>query len=167
MAESLRGLSGHYGYPQAGFASSGSPNPKLRNTATKFHAFSAKMVADLAGIMDATMESDGTTLLDNTLLVWSSVLATGGHDYAYWPVVTLGGSAMGFRNGRVVYYGQNVPTTSGNQGGAKTLGPGHNHLLVSIAQSFGLDVNQVGNASVKSPRTGDTVDLTGPLPRLR
>jgi hypothetical protein len=139
-------------------------DPTAQRVATEYHTFDANLVAGLASALQQLPESDGSTVLDNTIIVWCGELATGSHDYAIWPVVILGGSALGLKLGRNVYYGQNVPTSSGNAGGPTMLGPPHNKLWVSVANALGVSLNQVGLASVS--RNGNTIDCTGPLPRI-
>jgi hypothetical protein len=48
-----------------------------------------------------------------------------------------------------------------------TIGLPHNHLLVSIAQAMGVNVDTIGDASVRPKKpTAPAIDLRGPLPGL-
>jgi hypothetical protein len=77
-------------------------------------------------------EGDGT-LFDNTVVVWTSGIATGNdHGSRNLPFALLGSAGGYFRTGRVV----------------RTGGMAHNHLLTSLCQAMGLDdVDHFGDAS--------------------
>jgi hypothetical protein len=152
------------GYPNKGFAVQGSPNPSARAAATSYHAFNGGLVSSLCDLLDQTPESDGTTLLDNTIVVWCGELASGGHDYATWPATIIGGGATGLKLGNNLFFGQNVGTTSGNQGGPALLGPAHNRFWITVANALGVNINQLGKDMVS--RGGNSVDCTGALKGL-
>ena len=76
-----------------------------------------------------SVDEGGSTLLDNTLVVWGRELGTTAHRFENVPFVVAGGGGFGLNTGRYL--------SLGNQKHAK--------LLVSIAQHLGLDLNGVGN----------------------
>jgi len=95
----------------------------------------------LDAVPEPTPAAPGGTLLDNTLVVWLSSMASPGHGVTDMPYVLAGGRNLGFEGGRWLRYD----------------GISHNHLLVSLAQIMGLaDVDQFGD-----PAWG-----RGPLPGL-
>jgi len=76
-----------------------------------------------------SVDEGGSTLLDNTLVVWGRELGTTAHRFENVPFVVAGGGGFGVNTGRYL----------------SLAGEKHAKLLVSIAQHLGLDVNGVGN----------------------
>lgn len=125
----------------------------------KVHAGDLRRVI---GALDA-IPSEGGTLLDDTLVVWTSELGSPEHAIARWPVVLAGGSSFFGGTGRYLRWREAdvVPGAWGDE----TVGPPHNHLLVSVARAMGVDLDQVGEASVPL-KGGGSLACTGPLDRL-
>jgi len=94
----------------------------------KWHA---DQMAYLLSLLKAVPEGSGT-MLDNTLVVWSSDLAHGNnHNHRPTPFI-IGGNAGGyFRTGRFLTYGQSI---------------NHTGLLVSIANAMGVNITRFGEA---------------------
>ncbi|MEM6995429.1 MAG: DUF1552 domain-containing protein [Myxococcota bacterium] len=102
--------------------------------------FHAEEFAYLLESLAAIPEGSGT-MLDNTLVVWSSEVANGNHDESPVPVLMAGGAGGAMETGRYLDYGDVA----------------YQGLLVSIAHAFGRDdVTAVGDLD-----PGD-----GPLPGL-
>ncbi len=126
-------------------------------------------IATLLASLAAIQEDDGSTLLDHTIVVWTSELARGLHQgsraYSDFPFILAGGGA--FDMGRYVSYAQDhAPPMGVAPVGPQAVGPSHNHLLVSLCQAMGLDdVTSVGVESVALV-DGTELDCTGPLERL-
>ena len=95
----------------------------------------------LDGLAKAT-DTDGSSVLDNSLLLWGNELGKGNtHTYQDIPWMLAGGVGGQFRMGRYLQY----PSVA------------HNNMLVSIANAFGFtDVTTFGDATV----------CTGALPNL-
>jgi hypothetical protein len=151
----------------------------------------AMQYAYLIGALKGIAQPNGTTLLDNTLLFWTSELGIGGvHSYTNIPYVLAGGSALGLQGGRFIdYLGPTafpftVPTTTagsmatcptGMGVGAPTAmpngsvaipfgaGPAHNKMFVSFLNKMGIAENTFG---MTGAATGETATFTGPLPGL-
>ncbi|HVX96572.1 MAG TPA: DUF1552 domain-containing protein [Polyangia bacterium] len=87
----------------------------------------------LDGLAKAT-DADGSTVLDNSLLLWGNELGKGNtHTYQDIPWVLAGGVGGQFRMGRYLQYNRQP----------------HNNMLVSIANAFGFtDVKTFGDATV-------------------
>jgi hypothetical protein len=102
----------------------------------------AQQFAYLVGQLDAVVESDGTTLLDNTMVLWMNELAKGNvHSHNPLPVVIAGSCGKALRTGRFVTYSPAQP---------------HNNLLVSVANAMGTSIKTFGNPAY----------CTGPLPNF-
>ncbi|MGQ0505333.1 MAG: DUF1552 domain-containing protein [Myxococcaceae bacterium] len=102
--------------------------------------WTATQVAYLLGKLKAIPEGTGT-MLDNTVVLWSSEIAVGNtHSQQDMPFVLAGGKAGGLRGGRYLQLDRRS----------------HNDLLVSVLQAMGL------------PDTtfGDPAFCSGPLPGL-
>jgi hypothetical protein len=84
----------------------------------------AEQFADLALQLDAIPEGDGT-MLDSTVMVWFSELGIANFDHrrSDIPLVIVGGSRAGFKNGRFIDLG----------------GVDYQHLLFTLARGMGLD----------------------------
>jgi hypothetical protein len=108
-------------------------------------------IAALLNGMDAVVEGNGRTLLDNSLVVVMSDMATsttGQHTGADAPILLAGSLGGKFRTGEVIDYGDRradpmaikVFRIGDNQGPKTTYyaGPPTNALMISIMQSFGL-----------------------------
>lgn len=100
----------------------------------------AQQVARYCAELASHMDTDGSTLLDNTLVVWCNEMGTGNsHSKEDLPFVLIGGGA-GFRMGRHLDFG----------------GRNHNDLLVSLMNAYG-----IGGDTFGDPRYCDA-----PLPGL-
>ena len=75
---------------------------------TRYTAAHAKHLATLMAALDAIPESDGSTVLDNTMIVWAGELADGAHGYDNYPVVIAGGG-WAFGTGRVIRWAPKTP----------------------------------------------------------
>jgi hypothetical protein len=128
-----------------------------------YNSFLAERVKTILDLLDAIPEGDGT-VLDNTLVVWGSEIADGAHGFEKYGVVLFGGG-WAFETGRLVHWPYGTTPVEGWSGSERILNMGlpHQHLLVTIAQAFGLDVDHIGLSSVSGQR-GDRIDLTGGLP---
>ncbi len=102
----------------------------------------AQQFAYLLQGLDNVIEADGSTLLDNTLVLWINELAKGNiHSHQPLPVVIAGSCGGALRTGRFVTYSPVQP---------------HNNLLVSIANAMGTSISTFGNPAY----------CTGPLSNL-
>ena len=117
-------------------------------------------------------ESDGTTMLDNTLVLWVREMSHGNHGHEHYNTVMLGNVGGYFNTGRYIKYPQNLPNPWHRNYRNEFTGTPYSHYLVSILQAFGLEQDSVGgivsrDGSAPHASAAATVDLTGPLPRLR
>jgi hypothetical protein len=102
---------------------SGDNDMVAKEKLTKIYTWYADRFAYFLGKLDAIPEGNGT-LLDNTLVVWSSEVGKGNnHSFSKLPVVLAGGLGGKVATGRYLQY-SNVA---------------HNRLLVAICHAMGLD----------------------------
>jgi hypothetical protein len=102
----------------------------------------AKQFAYLLQGLDSVTEADGSTLLDNCMVLWVNELSKGNiHSHQPLPVVIAGGCGGALRTGRFVTYSPQQP---------------HNNLLVAIANVMGTHIATFGNPAY----------CTGALPNL-
>jgi len=93
------------------------------------YEFYGQELAYLASRLDGMIESDGTTVLDNTIVMWASEVAVGwSHAWENIPFVLLGGGQGRLQTGRFHQFG----------------GENHCRLFVTLCQAFGLDVETFG-----------------------
>jgi hypothetical protein len=118
----------------------------------KLQRWYAQQLATLMTRMSQTPDGDGS-LLDNTLIIWSSDFGENVHGGLNVPHILLGGAQKKFRMGRYLDF---APASAhpANNGDIPIYQP-HNRLLVSVLQAFGLDLNQFGSD-----------EYTGSLPNL-
>lgn len=143
------------------FAHQASSDPTAMQVMTAYHKIHAGDLKQLLETMAAIPDTEGT-LLDNTIVVWANELCTGEHSMSQWPVVLAGGKQF-FKTGRYVRWAQSniIKATWSDE----PMGPPHNRLLVSLAQSVGVDLDQVGEAEVTLKGDGK-LSCKGPLDRL-
>ncbi len=99
-------------------------------------------IAYLLGKMDAVLEGNGKTLLDNSLVVCVNELSKGNiHGHEPVPIVMFGGASGALKTGRYLKYAQ--PELAQN-------------MLVSIANAMGVPMTTFGNPAY----------CTGPLANL-
>jgi hypothetical protein len=116
-------------------------NKPTHDKLTKVNNWYAQQVAYLVGKMDAVVESNGKTMLDNSLVIWTNGLGKGNnHSRDNIPWALLGSAGGYLATGRYLQFNN-----------------AHNDLLVTILNAMGLrDEKTFGDASL----------CKGPLPGL-
>jgi Protein of unknown function (DUF1552) len=123
----------------------------------------AMQYAYLLAQLKAIAQPNGTTLLDNTLLCWTSELGVGGvHSYTNIPYVVAGGSAMGLKGGRFIDY-LGPAMVPGQNAIPYGVGPAHNKMFVSFMNLMGIAETTFG---MTGAATGEQALFTGPLAGL-
>ncbi len=138
---------------------------------TDWSAYHAAQLAELLGALDAVPEGDGT-MLDHTLILWTSELGDGAHGLKHLPVVLAGSRAL--CAGRYLHYPSDGPFIHWRWDGIKTPGGGvpHQRLLTSVARAFGLTdadgdpLDAMPVATVASNLDDSIIDCTGVLEAL-
>ncbi|HEY0137599.1 MAG TPA: DUF1552 domain-containing protein [Nannocystis sp.] len=162
------GGTGDYHHDYAHQSGSDAPAEK-QQVVTNAERVLAETVAKFAERLKQIPEGDGT-VYDNTIIVWVSELANGGHGHNQWPAVLLGGGAKKFKGGRYLRFPETTPhplTKDWNPGGF--VGQPHQPLLTSLCQAMGMEVDSTGLKSIPCLAPDSTtveVGLTGPMERL-
>lgn len=138
---------------------------------TSYYAYHAAQVAELMSLLDAVPE-DGGTMLDHTLVLWTSELADGVHGFDRMPVVLLGGQA--WATGRYLHYPSDTPYEAWVWDGVRRSSAGrpHQKLLSSVLRAFDVPDPETGEAWAAMPirelrgTGGLPIDCTGVLDEL-
>jgi len=141
-------------------------DPQAAEAMTDYTRFHAQQLAFLIATLEAIPDTDGRSLMDNTLIVWASEMADGWHGYHHHCALTVGGD-WHFRPGRYLHFPDTtsspfaIATPDGHTTGA---GMPHQHLLTSVARAMGVE-EDIGMSELTA-RSGERVDLTGELPGM-
>jgi Protein of unknown function (DUF1552) len=119
-------------------------NPEAIAIVKACHTYHSAMFAKFIELLDAIPESDGTTLLDNTLVVWCGQLAGGDHSLDRIPYILAGGMSGAVTPGRYVRY----PRVASDNWPVYSEGPAHNDLFVALANMMGIEIASFGNPDV-------------------
>lgn len=119
------------GFPDSHHDTSHAPDgdTAARGKLVDIYRWYAEQVAGLCARLDAIVEPDGSTVLDNTIILWGSEIGVGNtHAWTNMPFVVLGGGQGALDTGRFLQF------------------PGQNHcrLLTTMAQAMDLDVDAFG-----------------------
>lgn len=102
----------------------------------RFHTEYSKQFAKLLGYLAAIPESDGTTALQHTMVLWCGEIAEGNHDLHRLPWLIAGQGGGSVRTGRFLQ----VPRSPEARG--------HNDLFVALANAMGSPITSFGAAEV-------------------
>jgi hypothetical protein len=109
---------------------------------TKINIWYAQQLNYLLDALKNAKEADGSSMLDNTLVLWVNELSRGNvHSHDHMPFLLAGGAGGALRTGRFLSYPKSVS---------------HNNLLVSCMNLMG----------VPGTTFGDPAFCTGPLANL-
>lgn len=109
-----------------GITHSSSPTDELALIDHWYAERMAEFLLDLDATPDPFAEG---SLLDNTLVVYLSEMAKGGHTFQDVPAVLFGGTSMGLTGGRYLQYDHRS----------------YNDLWLAVAQAFGLAIDVFGD----------------------
>ncbi len=145
-----------------GATSCGAPyEPIAEQAMIDLDAWHAAHVAYLLGQLDSVAEGNGT-MLDHTVVVWVTELATPTHNHQDACILLAGGCNGAFKTGRYVRY----PRTFVNPVAAFPMtGPPHNRLHVSLLNAMGQPDTSFGlTEGIASD--GSPITFTGRLTEL-
>jgi hypothetical protein len=140
-------------------------NAAKHQAMTDYLAMHGQQVARLVDLLSSLPDTDGQSIMDNTLIVWGSELADGWHGYQHYCPMLIGGS-WHFNTGQYHYWPHETPIELRTSDGmTQVSGLPHQHMLVSVAQAMGLQEEHIGTHLIQS-QNGTMVDCSGPLPNL-
>lgn len=103
-----------------------------------YHEWVSKQVLELFTQMDAVIDPNGKTMLDNSLTLWTNEMGNGyEHQDIQMPVVVAGSAGGRVRTGLDINY-ESVPQRQWAGLGAFWLGRPYNQLMTTIMATFGL-----------------------------
>jgi hypothetical protein len=120
-------------------------DPISREALRQIHAWYTKLFAEAVRKMKA-IDEGGSTLLDNTILLYTSYMADGGHGTQDYPVVLVGKGGGSLKPGRHIAYKPKTPTAN---------------LYVELLDRMGVTVPRFGESHTSPHRQYD-----GRLPDL-
>lgn len=128
---------------------------RAANNFAALQSWHAEQLATLIDMLKEVEEPDGSTLFDNTLIVWGMPMSNAGlHSNRNPPFVVAHGSNGPFRTGRYLRWGSYEQPDGNCRCGNAPENESANRLLVSVARSFGLDVNSFGDPRFTGPLAG-------------
>ncbi|MEM6996593.1 MAG: DUF1552 domain-containing protein [Myxococcota bacterium] len=107
------------------------PNRPLYDDLTATGIYFAEELAYLLGQLDAIPEGDGS-VLDQSLVVWTTEMSNGGHDWDDMPITIVGGAGGALQTDRLLDYS----------------GRALNDLWISLAQLMDVDLDTFGDPSL-------------------
>lgn len=121
-------------------------DPISREALRQIHAWYTKLFAETVRKMRG-IDEGGSSLLDNTMLLYTSYMANGGHGTTDYPVVLVGKAGGTLKTGRHVAYKAKTPVAN---------------LYVEVLDRMGVKVPKFGESHTSPHRQYD-----GRLPDLR
>lgn len=120
-------------------------DPDAHATLARSHTLVHEKFASLLDRLAMRTESDGSRLLDHTLVVFCSQIANGSHELTRLPWLLAGSSNGYFKTGRYLRFARAKMDAIPDW---ETAGRPHNDLFVSIANAMGIDITSFGNPAV-------------------
>ncbi len=119
-------------------------NPASAALSAQYSSFKADQILHLLDKLNSTIESDGSTMLDNTLVLWTAELTNGNfHVSSSLPVATFGGAGGAIHNGYLMDFRlrPHFQYLAGRSDFAP-LGQSYNRLLITIMQAMGMQPSE-------------------------
>jgi hypothetical protein len=120
-------------------------DPIAREACRQIHAWYTALFAQMVGKMKS-IDEGGSTLLDNTLLLYTSYMADGGHGREDYPVLIAGKAGGTLKPGRHIAFRDKTPTSN---------------LYVEILNRMGVETDVFGDNE-----TAKNASYDGRLPDL-
>ncbi|HMF44976.1 MAG TPA: DUF1552 domain-containing protein [Polyangia bacterium] len=116
------------------------------------NTFYAQQFAYLLGKLATTFDADGSSVLDNCAIIFTSEFGDGDNHYHYdLPVVLAGRAGGAFATGRHIHYASTPDSGAGSVETARRADKPLADLYISIMQAFGLDVTTFGSVDGTTP----------------
>jgi len=120
-------------------------DPISREACRQIHAWYTSLFAEMVRKMKS-IDEGGSTLLDNTMLLYTSYMADGGHGRSDYPVLLAGNAQGTLKTGRQVSFQKQTPVAN---------------LYVEMLDRMGAKVDEFGNS-----KTAKAAAYGGRLPGL-
>jgi hypothetical protein len=129
----------------------------------KVNTFYATQFAYLLDKLASTIDVDGSPVLDNCVILFTSEFGDGDDHYHYdLPMVVAGRAGGAFSTGRHIHYASTPDNGAGAIGTARRADKPLANLYISIMQAFGLNVSTFGTVDGTTPYgTGPLTELVG------
>ena len=86
-------------------------DPIAREACRQIHSWYTSLFAEMVRKMK-TIDEGGSTLLDNTMLLYTSYMADGGHGRGDYPVMLVGNAQGTLKTGRQINYQKDTPVSN-------------------------------------------------------
>jgi hypothetical protein len=118
----------------------------------KVNTFYAQQFAGLLGKLASTIDVDGSSVLDNSIIIFTSEFGDG-DDHYHWnlPVVVAGKAGGAFSTGRHILYPSKPDSGAGSRETARRGDMPLANLYLSIMQAFGMNVSTFGSVDGTTP----------------
>ena len=120
-------------------------DPISREACRQIHAWYTRLFADMVRKMKA-IDEGGSTLLDNTMLLYTSYMSNGGHGTSNYPCLLVGNGQGTLKTGRQVSFQKDTPVAN---------------LYLEMLTRMGVKAEEFGNS-----RTSKNAAYNGRLPGL-
>lgn len=120
-----------------------------RGAIRRQHLATMEKLANFLDMLESRIEPDGTTLLDNTLVVYVSQISNGSHSVERLPWFTVGRLQDSVRTGRYIRFER----TQDPERSWRTDGRPHNDFFLSIAHAMDVPLATFGNDAATGPIT--------------
>lgn len=120
-------------------------DPISREACRQIHAWYTRLFADMVRKMKA-IDEGGSTLLDNTMLLYTSYMSNGGHGTSNYPCLLVGNAQGSLKTGRQLTFQKDTPVAN---------------LYLEMLTRMGVKAEEFGNS-----RTSKNAAYNGRLPGL-
>lgn len=120
-------------------------DPIAREACRQIHAWYTQLFAEIVTKMES-IDEGGSSLLDNSMLLYTSYMANGGHGQTDYPVLLAGKAGGSLKTGRQVDYKRGTPMAN---------------LYVEMLNRMGVATDEFGES-----RTSQHAQYDGRLPNL-
>jgi hypothetical protein len=105
-------------------------DPIAREACRQIHAWYTSLFAEMVKKMKA-IDEGGSTLLDNTMLLYTSYMADGGHGRDDYPALLVGNAQGTIKTGRQIDFQKRTPMAN---------------LYIELMDRMGVKVERFGNS---------------------
>jgi hypothetical protein len=119
-------------------------NPLSQQASLEFSRFKADQILYLLKRLSETTDIDGSSMLDNTVVLWASELSNGNfHTNSDLPVATFGGAGGALKTGYLMDFRLKPIQYIANRADFLTpLGQAYNRLLVTLMRAMGMQESE-------------------------